>query len=311
MPRLIRQALAHRIRQITALRTFLEDFHEVTGLRIRFMDPLGHPGDGEREVFDCGLCRHLHTTAPGRLLCQRFTQRLLEETTADGTTLQCDAGLFESAIPLNAGGQCLGYFVFGPMLAPDRNRADHNRTRHLLARAGVNLNDDELIALLADAPLAARQRQEALRRLVATWVGHFAGTLTHQLINPAAALPPPVEQACRLVRAYAAEELGVERVAKAVGLSTGHLSRQFHHSTGLRLVEYIARVRVEQATGLIAEGRRPITEIAFACGFRSLSQFNRTFRRLTGRAPREWRAADQVPFGRPTSDPGSVGRTHP
>jgi transcriptional regulator GlxA family with amidase domain len=128
---------------------------------------------------------------------------------------------------------------------------------------------------------------------VATWVQHLAGALTHQLVNPAASLPPAVEQACRLVRAHAAEELNVERVAKAVGLSTGHLSRQFHHATGLRLVEYIARVRVEQATELLAEGHRSITAIAFACGFHTLSQFNRTFRRLTGRSPREWRSADR------------------
>jgi len=294
MPRLIRQAFANRIRQSRDLQVFLEDFREVTGLNIRFLDPLGHHGDGESEVFNCSLCRHLHTTPNGTQLCLRFTQRLLEETAPEGSTLQCDAGLYESVVPLNAGGQCVGYFVFGPTAMPERRRTDLNRARHLLARIGVVLTEAGLADLQADAPLASRNRQEALRRLVAVWVEHFARALTHQLVNPAASLPSAVAQACRLIRAHAAEELSVDRVAKAVGLSVGHLSRQFHHSTGLRLVEYIARVRLEQATELIVAGRQPITEIAFACGFRSLSQFNRTFRRLTGRSPREWRAADET-----------------
>lgn len=292
MPHLIRQALTNRIRSLPALRIFMEDFREVTGLDIRFLDALGHRGDGKPEVYGCSLCRHLHTTAAGTQLCQRFTQRLLEETAPNGATLQCDAGLFESAVPLNAAGQCLGYFVFGPMTAPGRSRTDLNRARHLLARVGVVLTEEELVALQADAPVATQGRQESIRRLVAAWVQHFAGTLTHHLVNPAANLPPAVEQACRLVRAHAAEELNVEGVAKAVGLSAGHLSRQFHHSTGLRLVEYIARVRLEQAAALIAGRRQPIAEIAFACGFRSLSQFNRTFRRFTGRSPRELRAVE-------------------
>lgn len=295
MPHLIRQAFANRIRQDRELLVFLEDFREITGLNIRFLDPLGHHGDGENKVFNCNLCRHLHTTPTGTQLCQRFTQRLLEESAPEGSTLQCDAGLFESVVPLNAGGQCVGYFVFGPTAIPERSRTDLNRARHLLARAGVILTETDLADLQTDAPLASRQRQEAIRRLVVAWVEHFARALTHQLVNPAASLPSAVAQACRLVRAHVAEELRVDRVAKAVGLSAGHLSRQFHHSTGLRLVEYIARVRLERATELIVAGRQPITEIAFACGFRSLSQFNRTFRRLTGRSPREWRAADGMP----------------
>jgi len=289
MPRLIRRALGDRIRQIPALKNFLDDFHEATGVKIRYLDTLGHPGDLKPEIHQCRLCRHLHTSEAGVQLCNRFTQRLLEDIVSGGVTRQCDAGLHETAVPLNAGGQCLGYFVFGPTVYPERSRTDLNRALHLLARAGVFLSPEHLEESLSDAPIATPARQEALRRLVVAWVDHFARELTHQLVRPAATLPPVVEQVCRFVHAQHTHELDVGRIARAVGLSTGHLSRQFHHATGLRLVEYIARIRLEHASEELTRGHQPITEVAFACGFRSLSQFNRTFRRLAGCAPHELR----------------------
>jgi len=46
-----------------------------------------------------------------------------------------------------------------------------------------------------------------------------------------------------------------------------------------------------------------ISEIAFAAGFQSLSQFNRVFRKLSGKSPTEYRAAAFARNGNGTGRP--------
>jgi AraC family transcriptional regulator len=81
----------------------------------------------------------------------------------------------------------------------------------------------------------------------------------------------------------------VPEIARRLGASEGHLSRTFHRATGLRLVEYMARFRAERAREQLCDSDQPVIDIAFACGFRSLSQFNRVFRAQFGVRPRDAR----------------------
>jgi AraC-like DNA-binding protein len=50
--------------------------------------------------------------------------------------------------------------------------------------------------------------------------------------------------------------------------------------------EYLIRTRVRTAQGLLRGTDKQITEIAFECGFQSLSGFNRSFKKVVGTSPR-------------------------
>lgn len=279
---------------------FMHDFLEATGLEMRFLDSLGRCGEAEPGPYACALCERLQADAAGRRVCTRFTQALLQEAATEGTTQRCDAGLHETVVPVHLGGQDVGYFVFGPMADPEAGRVALNRASHLLGCAGVSLTTVELAALTSTAPVAGSSRRESLRRLVTAWVDRFTREFGQHLARPPAELPVAIEQVCRYVRNHYAGPIDVARLARHAGLSAGHLSRLFHRSTGLRLVDYVARVRLEHAREALAGTSRPITEIAHACGFGSLSQFNRLFRRVTGHSPRELRRAAAAP---PASTP--------
>ena len=60
--------------------------------------------------------------------------------------------------------------------------------------------------------------------------------------------------------------------------------------TGINFVDYVARTRVEKARNLLLNPNRRVCEVAFEVGFQSLSQFNRTFRKVVGESPRDYRA---------------------
>ena len=70
-----------------------------------------------------------------------------------------------------------------------------------------------------------------------------------------------------------------------------YVTEKFKNVTGVNLVEYVARVPSENACDLLENPDRRISEIAFAVGFQSLSQFNRIFKKLSGRSPTQYRAA--------------------
>src|SRR4029453_3660331 len=89
------------------------------------------------------------------------------------------------------------------------------------------------------------------------------------------------------------EGLSLMKVAKAVNISANHLSEKFKAVTGVNFVEYVARTRFDKARELLADGDLRISEIAFEVGFQSLSQFNRVFKRLSGKSPTAYRAAQR------------------
>ena len=93
------------------------------------------------------------------------------------------------------------------------------------------------------------------------------------------------------IEEHSAEELSLTKVAKAVNISANHLSEKFKQVTGVNFVDYVARIRFEKACDLLLNSNLRISEIAFAVGFQSLSQFNRVFKKLSGKSPTEFRAA--------------------
>jgi AraC-like DNA-binding protein len=105
------------------------------------------------------------------------------------------------------------------------------------------------------------------------------------------AQPRDIWKARRFIEEHATEPLSLGRVAKAVAINPTHLSEKFKQVTGVKFVDYVARRRYEKARKLLEDVDLRVSEIAFAVGFQSLSQFNRVFKKLSGKSPTAYRAA--------------------
>ena len=106
--------------------------------------------------------------------------------------------------------------------------------------------------------------------------------------------PVEVWKTRKFIEEHSGEELSLRRVAKAVNVHPNYLSEKFKQVTGMNFVEYVARTRFKEACRLLHDGDLRISDIAFAAGFQSLSQFNRVFKRLTGKSPTQFRTAKRV-----------------
>jgi AraC-like DNA-binding protein len=118
-----------------------------------------------------------------------------------------------------------------------------------------------------------------------------ADRFTQAVQNRSRAEPVEIWKARNFIHEHSNEEVSLSKVAKEVNISANHLSEKFRQVTGVNFVEYVARTRFEKARNLLREGDLRISEIAFAVGFQSLSQFNRVFRKLSGKSPTAYRAA--------------------
>ncbi|MBI1763494.1 MAG: AraC family transcriptional regulator [Acidobacteria bacterium] len=83
-----------------------------------------------------------------------------------------------------------------------------------------------------------------------------------------------------------AEELSLSQLAAVANFSEFHFHRVFRALMNESLNEFITRLRVEKAVRLLRyQPRYTLTDIAVECGFNSLSNFSRTFKKQCGVSP--------------------------
>ena len=85
------------------------------------------------------------------------------------------------------------------------------------------------------------------------------------------------------------EELSLADAARFAHLTSTSFSRYFRKMTGKSFVEFRNACRLRKACQGLAESDLSILEIALACGFQNLANFNRQFRKFAGLPPREYR----------------------
>lgn len=78
-------------------------------------------------------------------------------------------------------------------------------------------------------------------------------------------------------------------VARQAGMSTFYFCKMFRKATGLSFTQYLSRSRVEKAKTLLLNRNYRVSEIACEVGFQSLTHFNRTFKRIAGESPTNYR----------------------
>jgi YesN/AraC family two-component response regulator len=92
------------------------------------------------------------------------------------------------------------------------------------------------------------------------------------------------------IRENYSKPITLEKVSIIARMSPFAFSRYFKKYAGSGFVEYLNKVRMNKAGHLLRETKYQVHEIAYQCGFSSISNFNKQFRRTEGLAPRDYRA---------------------
>ena len=78
-------------------------------------------------------------------------------------------------------------------------------------------------------------------------------------------------------------------LADQLGYSSSYLSRFINQEFGVGFGELLNNVRLEKARSLLQEGKYQVCEIADMVGFSSSNSFIRTFKRIEGITPTQYR----------------------
>lgn len=86
------------------------------------------------------------------------------------------------------------------------------------------------------------------------------------------------------------QKLTVPDMAKRSNMVEQSFCRWFKNAVGHSFITFLNLARIEQACIYLSITDKMIQAIAFDCGFESLSHFNRTFKKIKGMSPREFRS---------------------
>lgn len=92
---------------------------------------------------------------------------------------------------------------------------------------------------------------------------------------------------------YNDPDMGVSSVARDLGISEGHLSHVFKKETSRTLGSYLTDYRIRKAMELLRDCRSKVYEVAGAVGYRDITYFSATFKRVAGMSPSEYQKQSQ------------------
>ena len=216
-------------------------------------------------------------------------KRLEEETQLVPKTLQCFAGMCETAVPVRVGENVVAFLQTGQILLHRPKKAQFNKIARLLLEWGSQVDLKRAEEAWLGTTVLGEAQYDSLVRLLSVFATHLAECANALTLEAADTEPVAVAKARSFIEAHIANDVSLGSVARAVNVSANYFSELFKEATGINFVDYVSRVRVEKTKRFLLDPSRHITEIAFDVGFKSLSQFNRTFRRHAGMTPREYR----------------------
>lgn len=89
------------------------------------------------------------------------------------------------------------------------------------------------------------------------------------------------------------EKITIESIAKSLGYSESHLHRIFKNATGMGIIRYVNRYRIEAACKELIYTQKKITQIALDNGFEHGKNFSKVFNDCMGLSPTKYRKYSQ------------------
>ncbi len=271
-------------------RDYKEAFEKATGLPLGLHPPGDQPpiGSMDRGSPFCALMARTNRSCEA---CFKLQKQLEEEASLQPKTLKCFAGLCETAVPVRVGDQLVAFLQTGRILVETPNQRKFSKVARELLRLGTQIDLKRLEEAYFASRVLSREQYESMVRLLAIFARHLAACGNQLALQRTAPDGSAVSRARQIIDEGYRDELSLGDVARRVNVSAGYFSMLFKKATGLNFVDYVARLRVEKAKNLLQNPIPRISEVAYDVGFQSLSQFNRTFRRIVGASPRAWRAS--------------------
>lgn len=266
-----------------------EEFFKATGVKVRMRFPPLDPTDfGQR---DHPVCRLMNAGSRVCEICMATHSMLREQAirSCREAHASCGAGFtnFVKLVSLSGG----EFVVIEGMVRCEPCSTE--QLEHVAGRLRAKGLDAEALerglAMVRQSPVVGSARLSSILGMLECVTNQVVRE-TDQLARAETLIEVRAVSAAKgWIREHYRERLSVAQIARRAHVSEGHLMKLFKRQTGQTVVQFINRLRVEEAKRLLAVKQLQIAQVAFESGFESVPYFNRIFRRFAGMSPGEFR----------------------
>lgn len=214
----------------------------------------------------------------------------------------CFAKMMETAVPLHCGGSTIAWLWTGQVFVETGKPRSFAEVGKILATAGCDKKEVERLRSLWEAtPEITQEKYRSVVVLLEAFGKQLSELANRLIIEARPQEPASVTKARHYIRENLSEHLTLDEISRHAGLSPHHFCKVFRRAAGVNLIDYINRSRIEVARQMLLKDDARVSEVAFEVGYQSLSQFNRSFRSVTGESPTEYRRRVLKPAARQTA----------
>ncbi|RXZ82017.1 response regulator [Paenibacillaceae bacterium] len=100
----------------------------------------------------------------------------------------------------------------------------------------------------------------------------------------------PIEEVLVYIQGHLSEDIHLEQMAEIVGLTPSYFSYLFKKKTNDTFVQYRTSKRMELAKKLLCNPQYKILDVCLDVGYKDYPHFTKTFKKMTGYSPSEYRS---------------------
>jgi AraC-like DNA-binding protein/quercetin dioxygenase-like cupin family protein len=99
---------------------------------------------------------------------------------------------------------------------------------------------------------------------------------------------------CEFIAGNFRHDIDCADIATSVAIHPKYAMNLFKKTTGVTLNEYVNLLRLSYAQALLMQEDTNVLDVAMQSGFRSLSAFNKSFRKMSGKSPSDFRRVSRA-----------------
>lgn len=221
-----------------------------------------------------------------------YGTRYLE--TRPGSVIALNPQELHTGEPVNAQGYAYRAFYPSAELLERITREFSTKPHAIPCFSGGKVPDKQLyrqfrqLHTLSEYPGSQLELEERLYKFLVTFIQrHAGGTFVMKDYRKA---PRTIHRAVEYLEAHYAQKITLADLSALTHVSMYHLARLFQRQMGVPPHRYLECVRIRRAEEALSRGM-PVVEAALACGFSSQTHLTRTFRKVIGTTPGEYKTA--------------------
>jgi AraC-like DNA-binding protein len=297
--------LVDRLQKSAIYREYQKAFEAATGLPLALKAAGSFQAPLHESKRANGFCLLMAAQNKTCAACLELQQRIEAQAQEKPATLECFAGLSDSAVPVRLGDRVVAYLQTGQVL---RRRPSQSRFNGILRRLklmGIELEASCLRKAYFETQVVPSPKLASILTLLGIFAEHLSSVSNQLMVSEGSTESHSISRARAFIAEHIGEQLSLTQVARVASMSVYYFCKIFKKEKGVTFTEYLGRLRVEAVKQMLLDPHKRISEAAYDAGFQSLSQFNRVFRHFAGETPSNYREI----LHRRGARPGSPERT--